>query len=107
MNYQGKVYRPWMEADSFLFQVTPGCSHTRCTFCDMFRDKRFSIRDLGDILKDIDEARTYFRRLTSIFLIDGNVLALKTDFLLSQSGCQDCQQHGHSTPSRGARSRKI
>lgn len=86
MNYEGKVYRPWMEADSFLFQVTLGCSHNKCTFCDMFRDKRFRMRELDDIYRDIDEARTDFRRLTSIFLIDGNVLALKTDFLLKVLG---------------------
>lgn len=82
MHYEGKVYRPWIEADSFLIQTTLGCTHNKCTFCDMFRDKKFRIRELDDIFRDIDEARTYFRRLRSIFLIDGNVLALKTEFLL-------------------------
>ena len=82
MNYEGKVYRPWMEADSFLIQTTIGCTHNKCTFCDMFREKRFRIRDLDDIFKDIDEGRKVFRNIRSIFLVDGNVLALKTDFLL-------------------------
>jgi radical SAM superfamily enzyme YgiQ (UPF0313 family) len=82
MYYEGKVYRPWMEADSFLIQTTVGCSHNKCTFCDMFRGKRFRIRKLEDIFRDIDEAREVIRHLPSIFLIDGNVLALKTDFLL-------------------------
>lgn len=48
----------------------------------MFRNKKFRIIDLDELFRDIDEARTCFRRLRSIFLIDGNVLALKTDFLL-------------------------
>ena len=82
MNYEGKVYRPWMEADSFLIQTTIGCTHNKCTFCDMFREKRFRIRDIEDIFNDVDEARTYIRHVRSIFLIDGNVLALKTAFLL-------------------------
>ena len=82
MNYEGKVYRPWMEADSFLIQTTIGCTHNKCTFCDMFREKRFRIRNSEDIFKDIEDARTYLRHIGSIFLIDGNVLALKTDFLL-------------------------
>lgn len=82
MNYEGKVYRPWMEADSFLIQTTIGCTHNKCTFCDMFREKRFRIRDIEDIYKDIDEARKYLQNIRSIFLVDGNVLALKTDFLL-------------------------
>ena len=82
MYYEGKVYRPWMEADSFLIQTTIGCTHNKCTFCDMFREKRFRIRDIHDILKDIDDARKMLGRVRSIFLVDGNVLALKTDFLL-------------------------
>lgn len=82
MNYEGKVYRPWMEADSFLIQTTIGCTHNKCTFCDMFREKRFRIRVLEDIFQDIEEARHYLINIKSIFLIDGNVLALKTDFLV-------------------------
>jgi radical SAM superfamily enzyme YgiQ (UPF0313 family) len=82
MNYEGKVYRPWIEADSFLIQTTIGCTHNKCTFCDMFREKRFRIRSREDIFQDIDEARKYIRHIQSIFLVDGNVLALKTDFLL-------------------------
>lgn len=82
MNYEGKVYRPWMEADSFLLQTTIGCTHNKCTFCNMFREKRFRVRDIEDIFKDIDQAGTYIHHIRSIFLIDGNVLALKTVFLL-------------------------
>lgn len=86
MNYEGKVYRPWMEAESFLIQTTIGCTHNKCTFCDMFREKRFRIRDLEDIFSDIDEARNVLHNVRSIFLVDGNVLALKTDFLLKVLG---------------------
>ncbi|MCG8688024.1 MAG: B12-binding domain-containing radical SAM protein, partial [Desulfobacterales bacterium] len=82
MNYEGKVYRPWIEAGSLLIQTTLGCTHNTCTFCDMFSDKRFSIRKIEDIFKDIEEARCIFPNVPSIFLIDGNVLALKTEFLL-------------------------
>lgn len=48
----------------------------------MFREKRFRIRDIEDIFKDIDEAGSTMHRVESIFLIDGNVLALKTPFLV-------------------------
>lgn len=82
MHYEGKVYRPWMEADSLLIQTTMGCTHNKCIFCDMFREKRFRIRDIERIYGDIEEARNTFRHIRSIFLIDGNVLALKTEFLL-------------------------
>lgn len=82
MNYEGKVYRPWIEADSFLIQTTIGCTHNKCTFCDMFREKKFRIRSIEDIFADIEEAGQFRHHIRSIFLIDGNVLALKTDFLL-------------------------
>ncbi len=82
MRYKGKVYRPWLEADSLLIQTTLGCTHSKCTFCSMFDDKRFGIRDIEDIFQDIDGARDVVPHVHSIFLIDGNVLVLKTEFLL-------------------------
>ena len=82
MYYEGKIYRPWPEANSLLIQTTLGCTHNKCTFCDMFREKRFRIRKVEEIFKDIDEARQTFPHIRSIFLIDGNVLAQKTEFLL-------------------------
>ncbi|WP_299689793.1 radical SAM protein [uncultured Vibrio sp.] len=83
MHFEGKIYRPWMEAESVLIQTTLGCSNNQCTFCTMFDDKRFKVRDLEDILKDIDEARLIYRKVESIFLIDGNVMAMRTDKLLT------------------------
>ena len=86
MNYEGKIYRPWPEANSLLIQTTLGCTHNKCTFCDMFREKRFRIRKIDEVFNDIDEARQIYRHIGSIFLIDGNVLALKTAFLLKIFG---------------------
>ncbi|MDR8523804.1 radical SAM protein [Shewanella fidelis] len=82
MNYQGKIYRPWPEARSILIQTTLGCSVNTCTFCSMFDDKRFKVRDLNDVFKDIDQLRNYYPYVDSIFLIDGNVMAARTDYLL-------------------------
>ena len=82
MHYEGKIYRPWVEADSLLIQTTIGCSNNRCTFCTMFDDKRFSIRAMDDIFADIEEARQLHRHVESIFLIDGNVMVIRTEKLL-------------------------
>jgi len=83
MNYEGKIYRPWPEAESVLIQTTLGCSNNKCTFCNMFRDKRFRIRPLDEVCADIDELRRYYPVARSVFLIDGNVMAARTDYLLA------------------------
>ena len=83
MRYEGKIYRPWPEAGSLLIQATVGCTNNRCTFCSMFDDKRFRIRELEDVFRDIDEAGRIWPRARSIFLIDGNVMVVKTAFLLN------------------------
>lgn len=82
MKYVGKVYRPWIEANSILIQTTLGCSINTCTFCSMFDDKRFKVRPLEEVFLDIEEARRIYPQVTSIFLTDGNVMAARTDYLL-------------------------
>lgn len=72
-----------MEGGSLLIQTTIGCSNNKCTFCDMFREKRFGVRKLEDIYKDIEEAKRLYGQVEDFFLIDGNVMVMKTDFIVS------------------------
>lgn len=82
MRYEGDIYRPPSEAYSLLIQVTIGCSHNRCTFCSMFKDKRFRVRDVKEVLEDLETARKTYRRVEKIFLCDGDALCLANDKLL-------------------------
>ncbi len=83
MRYEGMIYRPPSEARSYLLQVTVGCSHNRCRFCSMFKEKKFHVRPMEDILDDIDMARKYYRYVNKIFLCDGDALCLSTSKLLT------------------------
>ena len=83
MRYEGMIYRPPSEAHSLLIQCTIGCPHNRCTFCGMYKDKKFRIRSVMDIKQDLDAAREcYGSQVQSLFLPDGNTILMKTSELV-------------------------
>ena len=81
IDYHQPLYRPPAEANSIIIQVTLGCSFNKCSFCSMYETKKFKIRSLEDIKKDIKNMSVYCdsRR---VFLADGDALACDTDFLV-------------------------
>ena len=81
MRYEGSVYRPPSEAYSLIVQVTIGCAHNNCTFCSMFKAKKFRVRDIKEVLGDFDSARNQYRRVERIFLADGDALVLQNEKL--------------------------
>ncbi|MDD7307780.1 MAG: radical SAM protein [Eubacteriales bacterium] len=82
MKYVGDVYRPPSEAYSLIVQATIGCTHNKCSFCKMFKEKRFQTRPTEDIIADFAWARKRYRSVPRIFLADANALCLKTDKLM-------------------------
>ncbi|MCK6440851.1 MAG: radical SAM protein, partial [Planctomycetes bacterium] len=77
MRYEGRIYRPPSEADSLILQATIGCSWNHCTYCDMYRDKSFRIRDLNEILADIALASSvYGNTVQKVFIADGDALVM-------------------------------
>lgn len=77
------LYRPPGEWKSYLLQCTIGCSHNKCTFCAMYKEKKFRIRPTEEILEDIDMARDYYGpRLRRVFLMDGDAIIIKTEDML-------------------------
>jgi len=82
MRYEGSVFRPPSEARSYILQCTVGCTHNRCTFCSMYKDKKYHVRSMEEILADIEMAKQYYGDLYKVFLADGDALAMKTEELV-------------------------
>lgn len=82
MRYEGDIYRPPSEAYSLLVQVTIGCTHNKCTFCKMFKNKKFRVRALEEVLEDLEWARARYSRVERMFLCDGDALALSNRRLM-------------------------
>ncbi len=82
MRYVGDIYRPPSEAYSLLVQVTIGCSHNKCTFCNMFKAKQFKVRKPEEVIEDLAWARSHYSKVERIFLCDGDALCLATSKLL-------------------------
>lgn len=83
MRYEGNIYRPPGEWRSYLLQATVGCSHNKCTFCGMYKDKRFHVRPMQEILEDIAMAREYYNgQIDKVFLCDGDAIVMRQEQLL-------------------------
>ena len=86
IEYDPPVYRPPGEWRSFLVQATIGCSHNGCTFCGMYKGKKFRIRPMDDIIGYIREAAAFYNQYEKVFLCDGDAIVMKTEDLLEIIG---------------------
>ncbi|MHB8895253.1 MAG: radical SAM protein [Candidatus Geothermincolia bacterium] len=82
MRYEEPVFRPPCESGSLIIQATIGCPHNQCTFCGMYKMKKYRVRPLEEIREDLRLARGLWHEPESVFLADGNTIAMRTDDLV-------------------------
>ena len=82
LNYSYPLFRPPAEANNIIIQATYGCSYNNCSFCSMYKSKKYTIRDIEDIFSEIDILSQSFPKATKVFLADGDALALDTTYLV-------------------------
>lgn len=83
IRYEGQLYRPPSEAESLILQATIGCSYNECAFCGMYRAKRFRVRKLEDLEREIEWAARELGPVRKVFLADGDALVARPAFLLA------------------------
>jgi radical SAM superfamily enzyme YgiQ (UPF0313 family) len=76
------VIRPPSEAESFLLQVTIGCSADHCTFCGAYKIKPFRVKDRDEVFADVDRYAKRYPQTRRVFLMDGDALVLANEKLV-------------------------
>ena len=87
MTQEDTYFRPPSEADSFIVRVMHGCSHNKCTFCNMFKTVPLQVLPLEEVLKGIEAdaeelGPRFLPLLTSLYLEGGDPMALPASHLL-------------------------
>jgi coproporphyrinogen III oxidase-like Fe-S oxidoreductase len=83
IDYDYPLFRPPAEADNLILQITYGCSYNRCSFCSMYKDKKYQVVDLEKVYIQIDKLSKYYPDTIKIFLADGDAFGVQTEHLLS------------------------
>ena len=79
--YVPPLFRPPSEAESLIIQVSLGCSHNRCLFCDMYKEKPYALRPIEEVLKEMEGVSPGGEGVFRLFLADGDALGVGTDHL--------------------------
>lgn len=82
IHYDMPLYRPPSEGNNLIIQATLGCHFNQCSFCSMYKQKRFQVRPLDEVFAEIDRAAKAWPDAQRVFLADGDALTLSADHLL-------------------------
>lgn len=80
-HFTGTVYRNPYWPTFILLEITQGCTHNRCKFCNMYRDVQFRMSPLEWVEEDLREIAAKWPHAKTIQLLSANPLALTYDRL--------------------------
>ncbi len=88
MDYNGTIYRPPVEANTFLLPITEGCTHNSCSFCNMYQDIPFRMLPLSEVEEYLQEVKNsygrYCERIQRVYLVGADPFALSAKNLLER-----------------------
>ncbi len=91
-NYNGfevGPIRPPSEARSLMLRVTRNCPWNRCKFCGLYKGKKFSVRPLDHVIRDINAVARYVERIRTAMENRGEMNGLDISGLLPNDPGED------------------
>jgi radical SAM superfamily enzyme YgiQ (UPF0313 family) len=82
MEFHGPIIRPQTDADSVFIEVTAGCTHNSCSFCNFYKDTPFYVAPFEQVEKNLEEAKAVYPNARKIWASGGNPFALSSDRLI-------------------------
>ena len=76
MHYTGTVYRNPYEPPSPLLEITQGCSHNKCRFCNMYSGVRFNPSPIDWIKEDLSEIASVYPETNRLQLLSADPFSL-------------------------------
>lgn len=76
MHYTGTVYRNPYEPPSPLLEITQGCSHNKCKFCNMYSSVKFQPSPMEWIEEDIKEIAAFYPETNRLQLLSADPFVL-------------------------------
>ena len=84
MHYTEPVFRPPQEAYTPLLEITAGCTHSRCRFCNLNGQTKFRMAPLAQVEEDLRELSESIPHAKRIFFLMANAFALSFDRLMER-----------------------
>ena len=81
MHFSGRTWRPPYEANSYIIQLTSGCTYNKCSFCNLYKDEPFCLSPLSEFEEDLAEIKKYQPNARRIFVTGANPFALSYEKL--------------------------
>lgn len=81
MKFYGPIIRPQTDADSVFIEVTVGCTHDGCTFCNFYKDFPFRVVPIDEVEENLKEASVLYPHAKRVWASGGNPFALSVDKL--------------------------
>ncbi len=81
MHYTGTIYRNPYEPPSPLLEITQGCSHNKCKFCNMYSSVKFQPSPMEWIEEDIKEIASFYPKTRRLQLLSADPFVLSFDRL--------------------------